>query len=62
MKPFRAALTFHDVVEGAVPIVVIENVLPEVSQEQIVVAVVVVVTNRDAVAPAGVVEAGLFDS
>ena len=52
---------FGDVGEGAVAIVVIENVLAVVGDEEIVVAVVVVVADAAGLSPAGAdVEAGTF--
>ena len=50
---------FTHIGEGAVPIVVVQNILAEVSDEQIVVAVVIVVADADALAPAGVLEPSL---
>src|SRR5580693_7649863 len=52
---------FGDVGEGAVAIVVIQNVLAVVGDEEIIVAVVVVVADAAGLAPAGTgVEAGTF--
>ena len=48
-----------DVGEGAVAVVVVEHVLAVVGDEQIVVAVVVVVADADALSPAGVLEPSL---
>ena len=50
---------FADVGEGAVAVVVVENVLAEVGDEQVFEAVVVVVADADALSPAGVGHAGL---
>ena len=47
-----------DVGERAVAVVVIEHVLAEVGDEQVIVAVVVVVADADALSPAGVSDAG----
>jgi len=49
---------FADVGEGAVAIVVIENIFAEVGDEEIVETVVVVIADADALSPAGVREAG----
>src|SRR5262249_42286441 len=51
---------FRDVSEGAVAIVVIEDVFAEVGDEQVLEAVVVVIANANALSPAGVDETG-FD-
>src|SRR6266849_3117468 len=51
---------FADVGEGAVSIVVIENVLAVVGDVEIVEAVVVIVPDAHALAPAGVSQASLF--
>ena len=47
-----------DIGEGAIAVVVVEDVLAPVGDEQIVVAVVVVVADADALSPAGVDESG----
>src|SRR5262249_41421735 len=55
----RKAGFFADFAERAVAVVVIENVFTEVRDEEVLEAVVVVVTNTDTLAPAGVEESGL---
>ena len=53
------ARLFADVGEGAVAVVVVENVLAVVGDEQVVEAVVVVVADADALSPAAVANARL---
>ena len=50
---------FADVGERAVTVVVVEHILAEIGDEQVLVAVVVVVADADALSPARVLEAGL---
>src|SRR5205814_456719 len=49
---------FADVGEGAVAVVVVEDVFPEVRDEEIVEAVVIVIADADALSPAGMKQAG----
>ena len=51
---------FADIGESAVAVVVVENIFAEISHEEIVEAVVVVIADADSLAPAGMQEPGFL--
>src|SRR5260370_9201059 len=50
---------FRHIREGAVAVVVVQHVLPEIRHKEIFVAVVIVIPDADALAPARMQQAGL---